>query len=399
MEPMTSCTERVRAQEDREKLEAQLQVSQKMEAIGRLAGGVAHDFNNLLSVILSYTEFAMANLSEGDPLKSDLLEVKKAGERAAGLTRQLLAFGSSQWLLPVPLDLNRIAEGVEKMVRRILGEDIDFVQDLAPDLGVVRADPGQMEQVLMNLVVNAREAMPEGGSLTIETSNADIGEEYAACHAGVAPGAYVQIAVTDTGCGIDGQAKDRIFEPFFTTKGRGTGLGLSTVYGIVKQSGGNIWVGSEPGHGTTFKIYLPRELSLKATAPRLRAIATPATGSETILVVEDDADVRAFVTGQLSDLGYRVIEAADGPQAQRILDSDQPLDLLFTDVVMPGGMTGRQLADAARAKRPGLKAVFTSGYTENSIVHQGKLDKGVNFLSKPFRRQDLARKVRETLDG
>jgi two-component system cell cycle sensor histidine kinase/response regulator CckA len=262
-------TERKRREVEHKKLEQQLQASQKMEAIGILAGGVAHDFNNLLSVILGYTEFAIQALWEGDPLKDDLLEVKKAGDRAAVLTRQLLAFGRKQVLQSVPLNLNQVAEGVEKMLRRILGEDIDYVQVLAPDLGIVRADPGQIEQVLMNLVVNARDAMPEGGKLTIETCNIELDEEYAAHHVSVKPGPYIRIAVTDTGCGMDEQTKTQLFEPFFTTKekGKGTGLGLSTVYGIVKQSGGNIWVYSELGQGTTFKIYLPRELSAKVTVP------------------------------------------------------------------------------------------------------------------------------------
>jgi two-component system cell cycle sensor histidine kinase/response regulator CckA len=263
-------TERKRAEAEREKLEEQLRMSQKIEAIGSLAGGIAHDFNNLLSVILSHTVFAMEGAREGDPIIDDLLEVKKAADSAVALTRQLLAFSRKQVLQPVPLNLNQVAAGVEKMLRRVLGEDIDFIQVLAPDLGVVRADPGQIEQVLMNLAVNARDAMPEGGKLTIETSNAEIDEEYAARHVAVKPGPYVLLAVTDTGYGMDEQIKARLFEPFFTTKekGKGTGLGLSTVYGIVKQSGGSIWVYSELGRGTTFKIYLPIELAATATVAK-----------------------------------------------------------------------------------------------------------------------------------
>jgi CheY-like chemotaxis protein len=291
---------------------------------------------------------------------------------------------------------------MEQMLRRTLGEDVEIEMRLAPPLWPALADRAQVESALLNLAINARDAMPAGGKLTIETDNAHLDEDYAAGNAEVAPGDYVALAVTDTGTGMSPEVLAHAFEPFFTTKevGKGTGLGLSMIYGFAKQSRGHVKIYSEVGHGTTVRLYLPR----KTTAAESKA--APAAGDheregggETILVVEDDADVRAFVTGQLRDLGYRVIEAADGRQAQRVLDSEQPIDLLFTDVVMPGGMTGRQIAEAARAKRPGLRAVFTSGYTENSIVHQGKLDKDVNFLSKPFRRQDLARKVRQTLDG
>jgi len=394
-------TERKRAEEQRKKLERQLQVSQKMEAIGSLAGGVAHDFNNLLSVILSYTEFAMQALREGDPLKADLLEVKKAGDRAAVLTRQLLAFGRKQLLQPVPLNLNHVAEGVEKMLRRILGEDIDYVQVLAPDLGVVRADPGQIEQVLMNLVVNARDAMPEGGKLTIETSNVDIDEEYAAHHVGVKPGSYVRLAVTDTGCGMDDQTKTQLYEPFFTTKekGKGTGLGLSTVYGIVKQSGGNIWVYSELGLGTTFKIYLPRELSVKATANRLRAILKPARGTETILVVEDEEALRKVAMRSLEAAGYTVLAAAAGDEA--LLISAQHagiIHLLLTDVVMPR-MSGQALAQSLLKTRPMAKVLYMSGYADNAFVHHGVVDEGTHFIGKPFTATDITRKVRDVLDN
>jgi two-component system, cell cycle sensor histidine kinase and response regulator CckA len=394
-------TERKRAEEQRKKLEGQLQVSQKMEAIGSLAGGVAHDFNNLLSVILSYTEFAMQALREGDPLKADLLEVKKAGDRAAVLTRQLLAFGRKQLLQPVSLNLNHVAEGVEKMLRRILGEDIDYVQVLAPDLGVVRADPGQIEQVLMNLVVNARDAMPEGGKLTIETSNVDIDEEYAAHHVGVKPGSYVRLAVTDTGCGMDDQTKTQLYEPFFTTKekGKGTGLGLSTVYGIVKQSGGNIWVYSELGLGTTFKIYLPRELSVKATANRLRAILKPARGTETILVVEDEEALRKVAMRSLEAAGYTVLAAAAGDEA--LLISAQYagiIHLLLTDVVMPR-MSGQALAQSLLKTRPMAKVLYMSGYADNAFVHHGVVDEGTHFIGKPFTATDITRKVRDVLDN
>ena len=394
-------TERKRTEEQRKKLEGQLRVSQKMEAIGILAGGVAHDFNNLLSVILSYTEFAMKALREGDPLKDDLLEVKKAGDRAAVLTRQLLAFSRKQLLQPVPLNLNHVAEGVEKMLRRILGEDIDYVQVLAPDLGVVRADPGQIEQVLMNLAVNSRDAMSEGGKLTIETSNVELDEEYAAHHVGVKPGPYVQLAVTDTGCGMDEQTKSQLFEPFFTTKekGKGTGLGLSTVYGIVTQSGGNIWVYSELGLGTTFKIYFPRELSVKATATRLRAMLEPATGTETILVVEDEEALRKVARRFLEAAGYTVLTAAAGDEA--LLISAQhagTIHLLLTDVVMPR-MSGKALAQAFLKTRPMAKVLYMSGYADNAFVHHGAVDEGTYFLSKPFTATDITQKVRAVLDS
>ena len=395
-------TERKRADSAREKLEEQLRVSQKMEAIGSLAGGVAHDFNNLLSVILSYTGFVLEGVREGDPQRDDLLEVKKAADRAVALTRQLLAFSRKQVLQPVSMSLNQIATGVEKMLRRILGEDIDFVQALAPDLGVVQADPGQIEQVLMNLVINARDAMPEGGALTIETSNVEIDEEYATTHVAVKPGSYVQLAVTDTGCGMDEQTRARLFEPFFTTKekGKGTGLGLSTVYGIVKQSGGNVWVYSELGQGTTFKIYLPRELSA-TTAMAIKPSTAPmrSTGTETILVVEDEEALRKVAKRGLEGAGYRVLTASDGHDA--LLVSAQhagDIHLLLTDVVMPR-MSGRAVAQELLKTRPTLKVVYMSGYTDDAIVHHGVLDAGTPFLAKPFTSADLTRKAREVLDS
>lgn len=394
-------TERKQAEGKREKLEEQLRASQKMEAIGSLAGGVAHDFNNLLSVILSYTVFAMKGVREGDPIRDDLLEVKKAGERAAALTRQLLAFGRKQVLQPVPLDLNQIATGVEKMLRRILGEDIDLVQTLSPGIGLTFADPGQIEQVLMNLVVNARDAMPEGGQLTIETSNVQIDEEYAASHVGVTPGSYVQMAVTDTGCGMDSQIKDRLFEPFFTTKqeGKGTGLGLSTAYGIVRQSGGNISVYSEVGQGTTFKILLPRDHSATTvTASKPSVARKRATGSETILVVEDEEALRRVARRALVEAGYTVLTAADGDEALLICAQHSgDIQLLLTDVVMPR-MSGEVLAQTLSKTRPALKVLHMSGYTDKAIVHHGVLDAGTHFLAKPFTSVDLTRKVREVLD-
>jgi len=394
-------TQRKRAEEERKKLEAQLQVSQKMEAIGSLAAGVAHDFNNLLSVILGYTELSLQSLREGDPLNDNLLEVKKAGERAASLTRQLLAFGRKQLLQPVLLDLNQVAEGLEKMLRRILGEDIDFVQLLAPDLGVVRADPGQIEQVLMNLVVNARDAMSKGGKLTIETSNVEIGGAAAALYASLKPGSYVRVVVTDTGCGMDEQTKTKIFEPFFTTKekGKGTGLGLSTVYGIVKQSGGNICVTSALGRGTSFIVHFPRRLSAKPMSPHLRAIQKPDSGSETILVVEDEEAIRKVVTKSLQAVGYRVLSAAAAGEALQIAAQHaDTIHLLLTDVVMPR-MSGRALALELARMRPTVKVLYMSGYAENGFAHDSVVDEGTHFIGKPFSATDLARKLREVLDS
>jgi signal transduction histidine kinase/DNA-binding response OmpR family regulator len=386
----------------REDLQAQLRGAQKMEAIGSLAGGVAHDFNNLLSVILNYTGFAMDDLLESDPRRHDLLEVKKAGEQAAVLTRQLLAFGRKQVLQPVPLNLNQITEGVEKMLGRILGEDISLIWKRAPDLGMTSADPGQIEQVLMNLVVNARDAMPEGGELTIETANVEIDEAYTGCHVAVAPGAYVFLSVTDTGCGMDAQVKARLFEPFFTTKQKekGTGLGLSTVYGIVKQSGGNINLYSEPGLGTTFKIYLPRELdAAAAVARRPSTVAGRSTGDETILLVEDEEALLKVSERILKAAGYTVLSAANGNEALLTCARHTgDLHCLLTDVVMPR-MGGGKLAEALLETRPTLKVLYMSGYTDDTIIHHGVLDAGTHFLGKPFTATDLTQKVREVLDS
>ena len=390
------------AQQERENLEEQLRVSQKMEAVGRLAGGVAHDFNNLLSVILIYNELAMNQATEGAPLKDELLEVKKAANRAVALTRQLLAFSRKQVLQPVSLNLNMVATGFEKMLRRILGEDIDFTLFLAPDIGLTLADPGQIEQVIMNLAINARDAMPRGGKLTIETANVEIDDAYVATHVATNPGSYVQLTVSDTGDGMDAQTRVRIFEPFFTTKemGKGTGLGLSTAYGIIKQSGGNIWVYSEPGCGTTFKIYLPREHSattqVTASPPKVqRSVAT----TETILVVEDDVALRRAVSRILSATGYKVLTAADGAAA--LLTCAQHtgnIHLVLTDVVMPQ-MGGRVLAEELSKVRPSFKILYMSGYTDNAIGVQGVLAAGAHFLGKPFTTSDLTRKVREVVDA
>ncbi len=399
---LSDITERKQAETKREQLEAQLLQSQKMESIGRLAGGVAHDFNNCLNVIRGFTQMCLADLREGEPLADHLGQVLKASDRAASLTRQLLAFGRKQVLQPEVLDLNQVLAEMEKMLRQIIGEDIELVRLPAPDLGLIKADPGQLGQVIMNLAVNARDAMPEGGRLTIETKNVQLDAEYAARHEEVAAGPYVMVAVTDTGIGMDEQTLSRLFEPFFTTKsaGRGTGLGLSTAYGIVKQSGGSICVDSELGRGTTFKLYLPRKLSAVATAAaKPRPIPLRATGDETILVVEDEEALRQLTARLLENAGYTVLSAADGEQALATYERHAGrIDLLLTDVVMPR-MNGRLLAERLTKAGPALKILYMSGYTDDAILHHGVLDTGTQFLAKPFTEVDLTRKIRAVLDG
>jgi CheY-like chemotaxis protein len=324
-----------------------------------------------------------------------------AAERGATLVHRLLAFSRRQTLQPKQLNLNDLATDMEEMLRRTLGEQIKIQLKRDPALWPALADRGQVENALLNLAINARDAMPRGGKLTIETGNVHLDEAYAARNAEVSVGDYVMVAVTDTGVGMPPEVVERAVEPFFTTKevGKGSGLGLSMIYGFAKQSRGHLKIYSEVGHGTTVRVYLPRMAERDVAPAAENAGSDHPRGGEIVLVVEDDADVRRHVVSQVKDLGYRVIEAADGPQALRLLDDGAPVDLLFTDVVMPEGMTGRQLADAAILRRPNLKIVFTSGYTENAIVHQGKLDPGVHFLVKPYRRQDLARKLREALDA
>jgi len=376
----------------------QLLQAQKLEAVGLLAGGVAHDFNNLLTVIGGYSNLLLRAAAEDDPGRHKIQEIVNASDRAASLTRQLLAFSRKQVLQPKVLNLNSVVPNMKRMLQRLIGEDIELRTVLQADLGNVKADPGQMEQIMMNLVVNARDAMPAGGKLTIETANVSLDETYARHHVSVVPGPYVMLAVSDSGVGMEEETKEHIFEPFFTTKalGKGTGLGLSTVYGIVKQSGGNIWVYSEIGKGTTFKIYLPR---VDQTAEDYKPVAAAdrPKGTETILLVEDAEMVRNLAREVLEESGYLVLEAATGKAASRICEEyKETIHLLLTDVVMPE-MSGRELANQLLSARPEMCVLYMSGYTDDTIVHHGVLEKGINFIEKPFSPDALAQKVREAL--
>jgi PAS domain S-box-containing protein len=383
-------------------LELQLRQAQKMEAIGRLAGGIAHDFNNLLMVISGYSEFLLERLGPDPRLRGPAQEISNATQRATSLTRQLLAFSRKQMLAPKVLDLNEVVAENLKMLTRMIGEDIDLVMVPGPGLGAVRADPGQIDQVIMNLAVNARDAMPEGGKLTIETANVTLDENFTRTHTPLTAGDYIMLAISDTGVGMDNDTQTRIFEPFFTTKGaKGTGLGLSTVYGIVKQSGGYIFVDSQPHRGTAFRAYFPRVDGREDAAAAQDAVSLPRAehGEETILLVEDEINLRLLARQYLETQGYKILEAEDGAAALQIVDGYKgAIDLLLTDVIMPG-MNGRELAAHIIKLLPDVRVLYMSGYTENAIGHDGTLDAGINLLQKPFSLPALKDRVREVLDS
>src|SRR3989440_1510643 len=382
-------------------LEQQLRQAQKMEAVGRLAGGIAHDFNNILTAITGHADLLLEDLGHHDPRRADVDERRGSAERAAGLTRQLLAFSRQQVLQPKVVDLNALVLDMDKLLRRLIGEDVELATVLDPTLGHVTADPGQLEQVIVNLAVNARDAMPQGGKLTLETCNIDLDSSYTLEHSLVKPGPYVQLTVSDSGIGMDEETQAHAFEPFFTTKprGQGTGLGLAMVYGTVKQSGGFIWVYSEPGRGATFKIYLPRvDAPVESAAPPA-PVERPPRGSETVLLAEDEPAVRAIARQALERQGYTVLAAPSGADALALAaQHGATIHLLLTDVVMPG-MSGRDLADRLTAQRPGIRVLYISGYTDNAIVRHGMLEPGLAYLQKPFRPDALVRKVREVLDA
>jgi two-component system cell cycle sensor histidine kinase/response regulator CckA len=386
---------------ERKRLEIHFLQSQKMETVGRLAGGVAHDFNNILTVIKGYSQLSLSQIKEGHPLKGNIEEISRATERGEDLTHQLLAFSRRQIMDLKVLNLNALVDGLGKMLRRVIGEDIEMVTVLADDLGRVKVDPGQIEQVILNLAVNARDAMPNGGKLTLETANVELDEFYARSRISVIPGRYVMVSVSDTGCGMSPEVREQIFEPFFTTKkeGKGTGLGLSTVYGIIKQSGGNVWVYSEPGQGTTFKIYLPRVEEEADALPSWGDTGQPLKGSETVLLVEDEAPVRELAARILREQGYKVLKASNGKEAMRIgrKHIEEKIHLLLTDVVMPL-MGGKELYDQFIALHSEAKALFVSGYTDITLTHQALFKPGAPFLQKPFSPTNLAKKVREVLD-
>jgi two-component system, cell cycle sensor histidine kinase and response regulator CckA len=392
---------------ERRRLEDQLRQSQKMEAVGRLAGGVAHDFNNVLTVVKSFSEFLLEDLDKLDPRRSDVEEIAKAADRAAALTRKLLAFSRKQVMRPEPLDLNSVVVGMEKMLQRLIGEDVRIATVLDPDLLAVEADPSSIEQAILNLAVNARDAMPDGGTLTIRTKNETLDKTDAAW--AIRPGHYAMLSVSDTGHGMDATTQARVFEPFFTTKpqGQGTGLGLAMVYGIVKQSGGHVWVESKPDQGTTFTVYLPQPAELDTAtalraAPRSAGDPRPAgtqAGGETILVVDDEEAVRSSTRRALERAGYTVIPATDGADALRLFtEHDGAVDMVITDVVMPG-LGGRELVGRLKIMSPELPVLFLSGYTEEGVRNQGVLEPSAAYLEKPFTSENLLHKVREVLEG
>ena len=393
--------ERERMEKEKTNIEQQLRQAHKMEAIGKLAGGVAHDFNNLVTIITGYSDMLLSRIGPENSTRRELEQIKKAGDRAHSLTRQLLAFSRRQMLQPKVLDLNAVVSNLEPMLHRLIGENIELAIVLKPGLGQVKADPGQLEQVIMNLTINARDAMAQGGKLLLETDNATLDDVYARQHLPMQPGSYVRLAVSDTGCGMDEATQSRIFEPFFTTKeqGKGTGLGLSTVYGIVKQSGGYIWVYSEGGQGTTFKIYLPRVVAPADSVPPVTHWSSLPQGRETVLLVEDEPEVRWLVRDMLQHLGYTVLEARHGIEAQVLsIQHAGPIHLLITDVVMPQ-MSGREIAEQLTSEHPETKVLYMSGYTDDAVVRHGVLAAEIAFLQKPFTPEAMARKVREVLDG
>jgi nitrogen-specific signal transduction histidine kinase len=381
--------------------EAQFRQAQKMESIGQLTGGIAHDFNNILTVVSGAVGILVESVADRPDLVSIAQMIDEAAERGAQLTRQLLAFARKQPLQPREIDVNALLLDAAKLLRPTLGEQIEISPRLAEDAWPALADPNQLSTAILNLALNARDAMPQGGKLMIETGNISLDDGYVSMNSDVAAGDYVLIAVSDTGSGIPAALLPKVFDPFFTTKevGKGTGLGLSMVFGFVKQSGGHIKIYSEEGHGTTIRVYLPRSTGAGQTADETTPQAAIERGHETVLIVEDDTLVRNYVIGQVANLGYTTLEAANAAEALAILDNGAGIDLLFTDVIMPGSMNGRQLADEALKRRPSLKTLFTSGYTENAIVHHGRLDPGVLLLAKPYRKVELAKMIRVALDG
>ena len=384
---------------EQRQLEQRLLQALKLESVGRLAGGVAHDFNNLLVAILGYAQFLEEGIRAGKPSLEDLAEIREAGEQARDLTRQLLAVARRQVVEPVVMDLNGVLRDAERLLRRVLGEDVVLTVIPAPDLWRVKADPAQVQQVVLNLAVNARDAMPRGGTLVLETANVEIDDRYAQAHPGVRPGRYARLAVSDSGVGMSPEARAHLFEPFFTTKpaGEGTGLGLATVYGIVQQAGGHVSVHSETGRGTSFQIHLPRTEEAEA-GPEPAAARRDIGGDETVLVVEDAPAVRELAVRALEEAGYRVLQARNGREALAAAGAPGPVHLVLTDVVMPD-MSGPQLAQALGRNRPGTRVLYMSGYTENTVVHHGVIDAGVSFLAKPFTPTSLLEKVRHVLDA